>query len=175
MCDIPIQKLFVIGCTARGSRTVAWCMVREHCRRGYVAELSSEWATDTRSILDAVLYPKVSKTLRNVGKYSPNETASHRSGLLVRNSAERTSNVARVGLRVTGACVRACVQFCQHNVRLQCKLLLSLSHSQTEKWNAMKCPSLLGTLSKCDKSKRCLQTAVSDRRFIGVQLVSLLS
>jgi len=81
ICDTPVQKLFVIGCTARGSRAVAWCMVTEHCRRGYVAELSSEWATDTRSILDAMLYPKVSKPLRNVGKYSPNETASHRSGL----------------------------------------------------------------------------------------------
>ena len=36
-------------------------------------------------------------------------------------------------------------------------------------------PNLPGILSKCDKSKGCLQTAVSDGRFIGVHLVSLLS
>jgi len=69
------------SCTARGSRTVAWCMVGDTVGGGYVAELSGEWASNTRSILDAVLYSNVSKTLRNVGKYSPNETASHPRGL----------------------------------------------------------------------------------------------
>jgi hypothetical protein len=66
------------SCTARGSHTVAWCMVvGDTVGGGYVAELSGEWASSTRSILDAVLYSNFSKTLRNVGKYSPNESACH--------------------------------------------------------------------------------------------------
>jgi hypothetical protein len=79
-----------------------------------------------------MLYPKVSKTFRNVGKYSPNETASNPRGLEKSGTALRTSNVARIGLHVTGACVHAVMSV--QNMRLQCKLLLSLSHKQTEKW-----------------------------------------
>jgi hypothetical protein len=146
ICDIPVQKLFVTGCTARGYQPVAWCMVRGHCQP-WVKSLSCRvrWQLSTRSILDTMFYPNDSNPLRNVEKYSPNETASHPRGL----------GKSETALREPHCDVRLCshVNTEHEAAMLQCEVLLFLSHSQTEQL-PQRTAEPLGTLSKWDKSKQ---------------------